>query len=421
MFRLSNFLQAMLSALLLVSITGCAGLLAPSAPTPEPITLQFAYPLAEKGEAYEKLAAEFHEAHPNITVEVQHMEDVGYVASEGSGIDAFEADQFELASLVRSSAVLNLDPILQENPQIAGDLYPRTLQAFTWQGQTWGIPADIDPWILYYNKDLFDQADVPYPQPGWAWNDFLDKAARLTIDRGDHMQYGFGSNPEEAPEIIAFIYQNGGSLVDNIVDPQEPTFDSPATIEAVEWYTDLALEYEVMPPPEVIGRYRRGGVFEAAFRQQVAMWMGPMSVRGGLIWDFEWPFNWGVAPLPQDEEQATLFLLSGYFISANSPHPREAWLWIEHVTSSPRPVWNLPPRRSVAETKLYHQRVGEEVAETALASAEYGLTSPPTPWLMNLFEWLGQALTSILTKEQGIGEAMQQIQQKAEAALAAQE
>lgn len=427
MFRHRNLFQALLSALLIFSATGCASIFAPPTPTPEPVVLHFAYPQRWKGEAYETLAAEFNKAHPNITIEVQHIKDINYVASESSGIDAFEADQFNLVSLIRRNAILNLDPILHEDPHgIVEDFYPHVLEAFTWQGRVWAVPADIDPWVLYYNKDLFNQAGVPYPQPEWTWSDFLEKAALLTVDRGDHMQYGFGSNPEEAPEIIAFIYQHGGGLVDNIIDPQEPTLDSPATIEAVRWYTDLALKYKVMTPPEVIGRYHRGGVFEAAMRQHVAMWTGPMSIRqglpgrGGMPNRFEWPFKCGIAPLPRDKNRATLFHLSGYFISAHSSHPREAWLWIEYLTSSPRLPWNLPPRRSVAESDLYRQRMGEEATEVALASAEYGLTSPPIPWLMEVFDWLGQALTSILTDEKTVETAMQEVQQKAETALAAQ-
>jgi len=422
MSRLRKSVQSVLLALLVASLTGCAGLLASPTPTPEPITLRFAYPLEEKGEAYEKLAGEFHDAHPNITVEVQHIEDINYIASQGSNIDVFETSQFNLVSLVERGAILNLDPILQGDPHgIVGDFYPYMLETFSWRGQIWGLPADVDPWVLYYNKDLFDQADVRYPQPEWTWNEFLEKAALLTLDQGGHMQYGYGSNPKEAPEIIAFIYQHGGSLVDSLVDPKTPTFDSPATIEAVEWYVNLALEYGVMPPPEVIERYRRGGAFEAAMRQHVTMWMGPLSIRGGLTWHYEWPFNWGTVPLPRDEERATLLQLSGYFISAHSPQPREAWLWIEKITGSPRPAWNLPPRRSVADMPSYRQRVGQEVADAALYSAEYGLTSPPFPWLTELFTWLSQALTSILTGEQTVEAAMQDVQQQAEAALAAQE
>jgi len=422
MIRAREWVQSVLLVLLVASVTACTNPLPPPSPTLEPITLRFAYPLETKGEAYQELAAEFQDAHPNIKVEVQHIEDIDYVASEGSNIDVFETSQFNLISLVERDAILNLDPILQGDPQgIVADFYPHLLEAFSWQGQIWGVPADVDPWVLYYNKDLFDQADVPYPQPEWTWNEFLEKAALLTIDRGDHMQYGFGSNPKEAPEIIAFIYQHSGSLVDSLVDPKIPTIDSPGTIEAVEWYTNLALEYGVMTPPEVIERYRRGGAFEAAIRQHVSMWMGPLSIRGGLAWRFEWSFNWGVVPLPRDQERATVLQLSGYFISSRSHQPREAWLWIEAVTGSPRPAWNLPPRRSVADMPSYRQRVGDEVADAALHSAEYGLTSAPSPWLMDLLTWFGQALTAILTGEQTVQAAMQEVQRQAEAALAAHE
>jgi len=146
-----------------------------------------------------------------------------------------------------------------------------------------------------------------------------------------------------------------------------------------------------------------------------------MTVRGGLVWRYEWSFNWGVVPLPRDEEQATLFTLSGYYISAHSPHPREAWQWIQMVTGSPRPAWNLPPRRSVAEMPGYRQRVGEETADAALASGEHGLTAPPIPWMEELLSWLSQALAAILAEEQTVEAAMQEVQQKAESALAAYE
>jgi len=422
MCRSRKLIQSVLLALIVASVTGCAAPLAPSSPTSEPITLRFAYLQEEKGEAYEKLSAEFHDTHPNITVEVQQIEDLSYVTSEGSQIDVFETSQFNLVSLVETDAILNLHPILQGDPHgIVGDFYPHILEAFTWCGQIWGVPADVDPWVLYYNKDLFDQANVPYPEPEWTWNEFLEKATLLTVEGASHTQYGFGSNPKEAPEIIAFIYQHGGSLVDSFVDPKTPTFDSPATIEAVEWYANLSLEYGVMTPPEVIEHYRRAGAFEAAMREQVAMWMGPLSIRGGTAWRYEWPFNWGVVPLPRDQQQATLFVLTGYFITSRSPHPREAWLWIEEITGSPRPAWNLPPRRSVAEMPSYRQRVGEEVADAALYSSECGLTSSPTPWLMEVFDWFSQALTAILTGEQTVEAAMQELQRQAEAALAAQE
>jgi len=40
----------------------------------------------------------------------------------------------------------------------------------------WAIPAGVDMLVMFYNQDLFDQYDVPYPEVGWTWGDFLDTA-----------------------------------------------------------------------------------------------------------------------------------------------------------------------------------------------------------------------------------------------------
>jgi hypothetical protein len=61
------------------------------------------------------------------------------------------------------------------------------------------------------------------------------------------------------------------------------------------------------------------------------------------------------------------------------------------------------------------------MAGVAMASAEYGLTSPPTPWLTSLIGWFGEALTSILAGEQTVEAAMEDMQRQAEIALSAQE
>lgn len=421
MVRFDVALRNMLFMALTLTAYGCSALPGAAMATPEPVIVRFAYAMEEKGDAYQVLAAEFGETHPNITVVAEHSGDVDQI-SRSAYFDVFEADQFHLASLAGRGAILNLDPILREDPHgIANDFYPNVLNAFTWHGQIWAVPADVDVWVLYFNKDLFDQAGVAYPEPDWTWSDLLEKAAALTEDLGDRTRYGLGADSREAPELIAFIYQHGGTVVDSIIDPQTPTLTSPATIEAVKWYTDLDLVHAVMTPPEVIERYRGSGVYEAAVRQHVAMWIGPLSARGGLLRHYDWRIDWGVVPLPRDEQRATLFTLSGYYINTYTAHPHEAWEWIEKASGSPRPAWSLPPRRSVADVPSYRQRVGEEVAEAALTSAQHGLAAPPVPWMLELVSWLNEALTSILTGEQTVEEAMQGVQEKAEVALSTYE
>jgi len=37
------------------------------------------------------------------------------------------------------------------------------IQAFTLNGKVYGIPKDFNTLAIEYNKDIFDEAKVPYP------------------------------------------------------------------------------------------------------------------------------------------------------------------------------------------------------------------------------------------------------------------
>ena len=44
------------------------------------------------------------------------------------------------------------------------------------------LPQNLSSLVVYYNRDLFDAAGVPYPEAGWTWDDFL-AAAKALDDR----------------------------------------------------------------------------------------------------------------------------------------------------------------------------------------------------------------------------------------------
>jgi len=73
------------------------------------------------------------------------------------------------------------------------------------EGQLWGIPAGVDLWVMYYNKDLFDRYGIPYPEPKWTWDDFVD-----TILSVRHVGEGiFGCLTDDTLFPFALVYQHG--------------------------------------------------------------------------------------------------------------------------------------------------------------------------------------------------------------------
>lgn len=409
----------------LLMLVGCAGAVAPTA---EPITIVFAYPTGAGDDPtayYEALARTFHESRPMITVELHPMDEemMGYGRArliDVSGADVIMASAFELAALRQQSEILSLQPFIDQGDVLdMADFYPGAVDAFTSEGDVWAIPAQADVMVMFYNRDLFDAVGAPYPSVGWTWEDFL--SAALVIRDPDAGVFGYVSDAGRM-DCIAFIYQHGGRLFDDLWNPVEPTFDDPLTVEAVEWYAALTYEHHVSPTPEQ-ARMAFGTSDNyyalAVIQEQAGMWPGLFGSRGGREnWSVEWAMSWGMAPLPSDKQAATFAYLDGYAISAQSEHPDAAWEWVAFLSKEGWVSgWRAPVRRSIVESDAYAGRVGEEAAWVVRASLESAgfvsgdarnAASDFQEDMMVFFEAIQEIMAGRATPDQALAEAQEQ-------------
>ena len=82
-----------------------------------------------------------------------------------------------------------LEPLagyLRESDVIGeSDFYDIATESFKWRGQLMCIPQNISSLVVYYNRALFDEAGLPYPQDDWTREEFLATAqATPVIDNG---------------------------------------------------------------------------------------------------------------------------------------------------------------------------------------------------------------------------------------------
>jgi len=322
---------------------------------------------------YRKLADEFHELHPEITVKVTQPS-----LTEPS----FDLkDMFEGADCVAGYAglsdpedralLLNLQPFLEGEEDLSlDDFYPQAFSAFRWEGEVWGLPAEGNVYLMVYNKALFEAAGVSYPRAGWAIEDFVRAAQALTTGEGDEKQYGFVPYMGETMDLDFFLEQQGVELIDYDTDPLTIRFDDPVTVEAVQWYADLALVHGVKPAlpinayqPDIGGFQERMSLISAG---RAAMWtsFGNMLITG-LSYLLPDDFEFGFAPMPLAPEGKGYrqIFFSGYFITADAAHPQACWDWLVFLTERPGEMGGLPARRSVTESEAFRQQVGEDLAD----------------------------------------------------------
>jgi len=113
---------------------------------------------------------------------------------------------------------------------------------FQKDGKLYGLTEKMSDVVMYYNKDLFDEAGLDYPTEDWTWKEELEAAQTLTKE-GVYGTYA----PVTYNELYKTVVQNGGALFD---ENGTPTLDSEENIEAFQWMLDKMLEYNVQPTPE---------------------------------------------------------------------------------------------------------------------------------------------------------------------------
>ncbi|MBN1400340.1 MAG: extracellular solute-binding protein [Anaerolineae bacterium] len=355
--------------ILLVTITciaGCAPRLG-YAPTPEPVTLRFAF--REQTVELETLIGQFHEKYPWITVELLTSERFGDQLNAlilAGNLDVFQ-DGREALQYVEQGLIAPLDDIqLGDWSNIRDDYISGAWEGLSIAGQQWGIPAGMDMLVAYVNMDQALALNVDVPDADWTLFEFVELATELNYPEGlPHAEgtrlWGFCSDPNGIDPIV-FTYLHGGRVVDDINSPSEVLLDSPDTVEAIQWYSDLFNSYGVAPFPDVVrSTFRRFGVYEAAVRGSCGIWLGWYSGRGGLDTPFEWGMKWRMLPLPRDRESFGLGDVEGYFILKESEHPQEVLKLLRFLADHWEAAGsNMPPRRSLLTSKGYEEAVGEE-------------------------------------------------------------
>jgi multiple sugar transport system substrate-binding protein len=299
----------------------------------------------------------FEKRYPNIDVEYQTASYSDYFTklqtevAAGDAPDTFELDYGNFLSYASSGALASLAKQAKADKKFKPSIfYPRAYNAFALKGAQYALPESFSDVLLFYNKDLFRAAGVPFPTAKWTWKDELAAAKKLTdASKGVYGDF----QPIQFYEFYKVLAQNGGQFFN--AAKTKATFDSPAGIAAAKWL--LEKPGTVMPTTEQMGGGGPDWDTNAFKAGKLAMW------HNG-IWQFtalkDVPFQWDVVVEPAGKQKANHFFADAVAMSAKTKHPHEAWLWLKFMSSSHDSVkarvgssWELPPVRDKAAFAPY--------------------------------------------------------------------
>jgi multiple sugar transport system substrate-binding protein len=283
----------------------------------------------------EEIIDSFSVRHPDIPVCYESLEGSGIYREKiltsiaaGTPPGVFLLDGIDIPSFVNRGVVLDLAPFIGRVGLTVDAFHPAMRDLFESGGRLWAFPKDFTPMVLYYNKDLFDAARVPYPDSSWSWDDFLDAAQRLTRDTdgdGEVDQWGFAW-PREFFYLQTWIWTGGGDLLSPDGRRATGHLDSPETVAALEWYLDLTRTHGVAPRIEMFrrGLGQAGRLF---YSGRVAMMQsGHWNTPTLLPYEERGELRFGVAPVPRAESVPPVspIYASGWAVPRNAPHRRWA-------------------------------------------------------------------------------------------------
>ncbi len=239
--------------------------------------------------------------------------------------DVFWMHSNEAQKYMSNDILLDLTDKIAASDKLEMDKFPQDIKdLYTWDGKTYAVPKDVDTIALWYNKTMFDEAGLFYPDDTWTWDDFYDAAEKLTKDDGS--QYGTAMNPtNEQDGYMNIIYTMGGKVLTD--DKKASGFDDPNTIKAMEFVDKLVKN--VMPPATVMAETGTDVLLGSG---KIAMLtQGSWMVAGFKEHEYI-AENCDVAVLPKDPEsgrRVSLYNGLGWAVSAKTANPDAAWQLVE--------------------------------------------------------------------------------------------
>ena len=318
------------AVVLSLAVAGCSGGSSNGgAAESGPVTLSYGVWDQNQVPALKQVIANFEKTNKNIKVKIQvtpydqYFTKLQAAATGGAAPDVFwmNGPNFQLYA---SNGVLA--PISDQIKKDGLDtsVYPKSLvDLYSLDGKQYALPKDFDTIGLWYNKKLFDDAGVKYPDATWTWTDLQDAAAKLT--NKSKGIYGIPASLEGQQNFYNTILQAGGHVLS--ADGKSSGYDDPATIKGLSFWTDL-IKSGSSPSLKQMTDTLPLQWFES----------GKAAMFYGGSWNvIEFKKNEytadkiDVAPLPKGEKQGVVIHGLGNVISAKTKHSDAAWQFVKYL------------------------------------------------------------------------------------------
>ena len=367
----------------LMAMSGTANICA--ADTEENVHLSMAF-WAEQSEIdrLDQLLEIWKADHPNVTLDYTYCSGPDYPTklqvwfSSGKAPDVIRMSRDIFSPFASEDLFADLTPYLEASGS-AGCWDESLLDIFDFDGELLSLPYMYSNYVIAYNKDIFDEANLEYPTADWTETEFVELAKTLTSGEGPEKTYGmwFGG---WVCELVRALY--GEPKMYDTENMVMQATNNEKFKAAFQLLGDL--HKDGYCSNEVTKTTTTGGFVTGKYAMAIAM-TGDIASYQKQIGD---NFKWDIVELPISETYDTRWntnmRLQGFGMSKTTEHPELAYDLIEYMTTNyevqkavDEDGVGIPALTEYLESEEFKTNYGGGLAynKEAFVNSKYGLAT----------------------------------------------
>lgn len=285
-------------------------------------------------------------------------------------VDIIVTDTSYFRTLARDGLLAQLDTKMQAENFDTSDFVPVVYEGLKemGDGSLYGLTPTFSSSALVYNKNMFTEKGVPFPEDNMTWDEIFNLARQLNSGEGEDQKYGFSFERYQGNDLFYSMLSSYVTPLNlRIMDDkgEKMTVNTDAWAKVWETMKQLAAEKTVPSTSneEMMMRAASGetGPFEhdLFLSGKVAMSITDFgylnndlynAMRNASKIDNFTPFEWDVVTIPSHEQalgvSGTVGLYNIFAINSKAPNPEDAWDFVKFINS---PEWAKIRSRSSYE------------------------------------------------------------------------
>ena len=369
-------------------------------------------------EVINEIIARFQELHPHIRVETQSaaygqfFQKLPVELASGAGPDVWLSDGVLVEQYARLGFGLDLTERIARDLD-RDDYFGIDLNTDA-EGRIWAFPQGLQSSVFFYNKSMFNEAGLGYPDESWTLDVVRENARKLTRDRngdGSVDQYGFRSFNQVTEGWYPVVRAFGGRFVDE--SSRRSLVNRPEVADGLRYLVEIVLNDQTSPTS--------GNMFNHFPESRVAMQYGlfvrtaPANLAG---------IDYDVTAVPQGPAgRYAPAIVNSWMINAHSSKEKQdaAWEWVKFFSSEmPQTLWTaelgeaIPINRAAAPAFLDFG-AGPANRAAFIDGLEYAVAIDPSPvwsgWVDAVTRNFARAFNGQVSVEEAVAQAHQAVQQ----------